>query len=61
MKSANQDIRWQQFLSNYSLALQRITDALQLSQQRGLPPAAYARSLTQKLVKFNSDSKAHRY
>jgi nucleotidyltransferase substrate binding protein (TIGR01987 family) len=38
MKSATEDIRWLQRLSNYSLALQRLTDALQLSHQRELTP-----------------------
>ncbi len=38
MKSADQNIRWQQRLSNYTLALQRLNDAVQLSQQRDLTP-----------------------
>lgn len=38
MKSTDQDIRWQQRLSNYRLALQRLTDAVQLTQQRDLSP-----------------------
>lgn len=38
MKSTDQDIRWLQRLSNYSLALQRLTDAVQLTQQRDLSP-----------------------
>ena len=38
MKSTDQDIRWQQRLSNYTLALQRLTDAVELNQQRNLTP-----------------------
>lgn len=38
MKSDDQDIRWQQRLRNYALALQQLTDAAQLANQRPLTP-----------------------
>lgn len=38
MHSTDQDIRWQQRLNNYRLALQRLTEAVQLHQQRNLSP-----------------------
>lgn len=38
MKSDDQDIRWQQHLRNYALALQQLTDAVQLANQRPLTP-----------------------
>lgn len=38
MNSDNQDIRWQQRLRNYVLALQRLTDAVHLANQRPLTP-----------------------
>lgn len=38
MSIYDQDIRWQQRLNNYSLALQRLADAVALSAQRPLTP-----------------------
>lgn len=38
MKPDNQDIRWQQRLGNYALALQRLSDAVELANQRPLTP-----------------------
>lgn len=38
MNSSNQDLRWQQRLNNYSLALQRLSEAVVLAGLRELSP-----------------------
>lgn len=38
MNSHDQDIRWQQRLNNYTLALRRLADAVELAAQRPLTP-----------------------
>lgn len=36
MSTSDQDVRWRQRLSNYTLALRRLVDAVELSRQRPL-------------------------